>query len=311
MSKFSNLLNMIILLKSIGKMKCKDIAEELEVDERQVRKYKRDLELAGINITSTTGIDGGYSIDGYDHLLNLNINDVDLTVLNLATFQLKSMNFPYYREFNVLKDKINIANKSNEKEYVQYFQKSARENINEEDKKKTLDINCAVITRRKMEIEYFSLSSGLSIRIIHPYAIISYKNSLYIIAFCEKRNEIRDFKISRIKKYKTLDSKFEIDKNFSLKRYMNGSFGIYRDSKLNVKMCIYKPMSYIISEKIWTENQKITWNDDESVIFEATMSGKTEIVSWVLSMGSKVKVLAPEELKIAVKEEIDKIKKYY
>jgi predicted DNA-binding transcriptional regulator YafY len=311
MSKFSNLLNMIILLKSRGKMKCKDIAEELEVDERQVRKYKRDLELAGINITSTTGIDGGYSIDGYDHLLNLNINDVDLTVLNLATFQLKSMNFPYYREFNVLKDKINIANKSNEKEYVQYFQKSARENINEEDKKKTLDINCAVITRRKMEIEYFSLSSGLSIRIIHPYAIISYKNSLYIIAFCEKRNEIRDFKISRIKKYKTLDSKFEIDKNFSLKRYMNGSFGIYRDSKLNVKMCIYKPMSYIISEKIWTENQKITWNDDESVIFEATMSGKTEIVSWVLSMGSKVKVLAPEELKIAVKEEIDKIKKYY
>jgi predicted DNA-binding transcriptional regulator YafY len=292
-------------------MKCKDIAEELEVDERQVRKYKRDLELAGINITSTTGIDGGYSIDGYDHLLNLNINDVDLTVLNLATFQLKSMNFPYYREFNVLKDKINIANKSNEKEYVQYFQKSARENINEEDKKKTLDINCAVITRRKMEIEYFSLSSGLSIRIIHPYAIISYKNSLYIIAFCEKRNEIRDFKISRIKKYKTLDYKFEIDKNFSLKRYMNGSFGIYRDSKLNVKMCIYKPMSYIISEKIWTENQKITWNDDESVIFEATMSGKTEIVSWVLSMGSKVKVLAPEELKIAVKEEIDKIKKYY
>jgi predicted DNA-binding transcriptional regulator YafY len=153
MSKFSNLLNMIILLKSRGKMKCKDIAEELEVDERQVRKYKRDLELAGINITSTTGIDGGYSIDGYDHLLNLNINDVDLTVLNLATFQLKSMNFPYYREF--------------------------------------------------------------------------------------------------------------------------------------------------------------TWNDDESVIFEATMSGKTEIVSWVLSMGSKVKVLAPEELKIAVKEEIDKIKKYY
>ena len=223
MSKFSNLLDMIILLKSRGKMKCKDIAEELEVDERQVRKYKQDLELAGVNIISVTGIDGGYSIDGYDYLLNLNISEEDLAVLNLASLQLKSMDFSYYKEFDLLTDKINTANKSNSKSCTQYFEKSARENIDVRDKKKTLDINYAIITRRKVDIEYFSLSSGLSTRIIHPYAIVSYKSSLYIIAFCEKRNEIRDFKISRIKKYEVLDSKFEMNKNFSLKGYIGFS----------------------------------------------------------------------------------------
>jgi predicted DNA-binding transcriptional regulator YafY len=70
-------------------------------------------------------------------------------------------------------------------------------------------------------------------------------------------------------------------------------------------------MSYIVSEKIWVENQKIIWNDDESIIFEAIMSGKTEIVSWILSMGSNAKVLGPGELKKTIKEEIDKIIKYY
>lgn len=311
MSKFSNLLDMIILLKSRGKMKCKDIAEELEVDERQVRKYKQDLELAGVNIISLRGAYGGYSIEGYDYLLNLNIKEDDLAILNLANLQLKSIDFPYYKEFNLLTDKISLGNNYDNRNCVQYFEKSTKEDSNAKDKKKTLDINYAIITRRKVEIEYFSLSSGLSGRTIHPYAIVSYKNSLYIIAFCERRNEIRDFKISRIKKYKVLDSKFEINKNFSLKRYMKDSFGIYRDDKLNIKLCIYKPMSYIVSEKIWVENQKITWNDDESIIFESVMSGKTEIVSWILGMGSSVRVLEPEELKTTIKEEINKMKKYY
>ncbi|MBR9648901.1 transcriptional regulator [Clostridium tyrobutyricum] len=311
MSKFSNLLDMIILLKSRGKMKCKDIAEELEVDERQVRKYKQDLELAGVNINSTSGIDGGYSINGYDYLLNMNISEEELSVLNLANIQLKSMGFFYYKEFNRLMDKINIFNKSNDNVIVQYFEKSAKENMDDKNKKKTLDINYAIITRRKVHIEYFSLSSGLGDRVIHPYVIISYKGALYIIAFCEKRNEIRDFKISRIKKYSIFDFKFKLDKNFDLKKYMKDSFGIYRDDRLNVKLRIYKPMSYIISEKIWVENQKITWNDDESIIFEASMTGKTEIVSWILSMGSSVKVKDPPELKKIIKEEIDKVRNYY
>ncbi|MCD2347778.1 MULTISPECIES: helix-turn-helix transcriptional regulator [Clostridium] len=60
MSKFSNLLRMIILLRSNGKMKISDISRELQVDERMVRKYKKDLELANVYIESTTGSNGGY-----------------------------------------------------------------------------------------------------------------------------------------------------------------------------------------------------------------------------------------------------------
>lgn len=41
------------------------------------------------------------------------------------------------------------------------------------------------------------------------------------------------------------------------------------------------------------------------------MEGKTEIISWVLSMGSNVKVLEPEELKLKIKDEVERIKQYY
>lgn len=43
MSQVGNALNMLILLKSRGKMKAKELADILEVKERTIRRYKEDL----------------------------------------------------------------------------------------------------------------------------------------------------------------------------------------------------------------------------------------------------------------------------
>jgi predicted DNA-binding transcriptional regulator YafY len=50
-----NALRMLIVLKSKGKIKIKNLAEILEVDERTVRRYKDDLLQAGIYISSRGG----------------------------------------------------------------------------------------------------------------------------------------------------------------------------------------------------------------------------------------------------------------
>ncbi|MFL0252064.1 helix-turn-helix transcriptional regulator [Clostridium neuense] len=311
MSKFSNLLKMIILLRSNGKMKISDISRELEVDERMVRKYKKDLELAHVYIKSTTGSNGGYSLEGYDHLLNLDIDEDEYSALSIANSELRQSNFIYLDEINSLTDKIMVAKKIKDKQIndVEYFIKS--DVSIEQDKKKLLDVHKAIITKSKIRIRYFALSSGESNRIIHPYALINYRNAIYVAAYCEKRNSIRDFKISRMLEYEVLSEKFIFPKNFSLKEYMKNNFGIYRDGIYELKLHIFYPMSYIVSEKMWVNNQKITWKNDKSIIFEATMEGKTEIISWILSMGSKVKVLAPEELKLKIKDEAESIKEYY
>ena len=43
MSRVGNALNMLILLKSRGKMKAKELADILEVKERTIRRYKEYL----------------------------------------------------------------------------------------------------------------------------------------------------------------------------------------------------------------------------------------------------------------------------
>jgi len=62
-------------------------------------------------------------------------------------------------------------------------------------------------------------------------------------------------------------------------------------------------MSIKVSERIWVEDQEITFNEDNSIIFKAKMTGLDDLVNWVLGLGSSVEVIKPEELKQRVKDE--------
>lgn len=70
MSKFSNIIKMMNLLIVNERMKRSQLAEELGVSERMIRKYVNDFKEANIEIKSFTGVNGGYEI-------NLN-NDIEL-----------------------------------------------------------------------------------------------------------------------------------------------------------------------------------------------------------------------------------------
>lgn len=313
MSKFANILQMLLLLKSHGKMNSRELADKIEVLPRMIRKYKEDLEQAGIYLDTIKGADGGYVLKGFDYLMNLDVKEEEVTALKLANMQLKNIGFVYSKEIDSLVDKINIVRNEFTRgaSDFQYFVKDVYSSNVEQERKVSIDINSSIISKNKIEIEYFSPNSGVSNRIINPYAVISYKNSLYVVAYCEKKNELRDFKLSRIREYDILEDKFKFKECFSLKEYLKDNFGIYRDGKFQVKLLIYKPMSYITSEKIWVDNQKISWNDDESIIFEATMTGKTEIVSWIMSMGSSAKVLQPKELRDEVVRKLEEAIEVY
>ena len=63
MSKISNMLNMLQMLKDGKIHSISSIADKLEISERMVRQYKLELEQAGIYLKSNTGKYGGYQID--------------------------------------------------------------------------------------------------------------------------------------------------------------------------------------------------------------------------------------------------------
>ena len=67
----------------------------------------------------------------------------------------------------------------------------------------------AIKNRNKIEIEYKSINSGITKRIIHPAELFCYVDKWYVAAFCELRKEIRLFKLEDILNYKVLEENYD------------------------------------------------------------------------------------------------------
>lgn len=67
----------------------------------------------------------------------------------------------------------------------------------------------AIKNRNKIEIEYKSINSGITKRIIHPAELFCYIDKWYVAAFCELRKEIRLFKLEDILNYKVLEETYD------------------------------------------------------------------------------------------------------
>lgn len=313
MSCIGNAIKMAILLRSRGKMKSSELAQELEVGERQIRKYRDDLEQAGIFINSKTGNYGGYELM-CNELIGLDLKQDEITVLEMINEQLKYNNDLYVKEFESIVDKLR-AYKNQQVDttaHMSYFTIQPKGNYDAQaEKKKYLDIHAAYLLHKKIKMMYYSLTSGLRERIIHPYGLFHYKGDLYLVAYCQNRKQFIDFKLCRIKEYVVLEEKFKVDHSFSWKKYSENTIGIYRDEELEIELKIKHPFSVIISEKVWVENQEIKKLEDESILFKAKMRGYSEIKSWILSMGCQVEVLAPEKLRSDINGEAEKIRALY
>ena len=210
MSKVANMLKMIEILKDEKTHNMKDIAEKIEISPRMVKQYKNELEQAGIYIESKRGINGGYS-------LNKELNNIDIGLTYQELIKLKEIE----QYFNDDQDFKKIIGK-----IIESYEK----NINEADLKKInriqelgkinlkdtyLSLRKAINRKNKVKIKYYSNDSGLNDRVIHPSEMFYYLEEWYVAAFCEKRNDIRLFKLNDIQEYEILDDKYE---NFELKK---------------------------------------------------------------------------------------------
>jgi predicted DNA-binding transcriptional regulator YafY len=295
-------------------MKIKDLAEKLEVSERQIRRYKEELEDI-FNIVSTTGPDGGYVLgDNYFPFSEV-LTENEINELNFAI---------NYIDEGLIKDSVSLK-KAVEKINFSILKKDEEELLNEqiilysrpkshvknEIIKMHDEIYAAIVSCNEIKIEYLSNKGILSKRTIRPHKYIRYKGEYYLVATCLLKNEIRYFKLVRIKKYEIAEGKFQknLEIDDILKKDRESSLGIFGGKMYELVLEITPPMSNTIGERIWVENQQITYLDNGKILFTAMMNGGPELVAWILSMGDTVKIIKPENLKEEIKIKLEKMLK--
>jgi len=122
---------------------------------------------------------------------------------------------------------------------------------------------------------------------------------------------MRTIALQRLTNLEVLKSKFERDKGFSARTHLGGGFGVWRyyekeNHTQEIRIRFEGYAARVVGERMWHGSQEIVQlKPDGSVIeFRARLSGLEEITRWVLSWGSKARVLGPQALKKRVKDEL-------
>ena len=309
MGKVNNALRMLAILRSRRKVTRKELAEELEVGIREITRYKEALEYAGVTITEVKGRYGGYILENKDYLLNLQLSNLEELSLIKAKEYLKDQGLHFYNDLSSAVEKIKaVKPKVNEDIHEEIYSKGIKIRANhEEESNKWLTINDGIINSKKIRITYTNSNGEASDRVIHPYRLYTYYGSNYFVGFCEDKQELRQFKLVRTKSIELLNEKFD-KQNFDLKEYLGQTIGIFKDKSYNIKLKIDYPYAQGFKEYHWVDNEEVEDHIEEGfIIYRATVEGKTQVIPWIMGMGTSCEVLEPLDLKediIAAFEEV-------
>lgn len=169
-------------------------------------------------------------------------------------------------------------------------------------------LNWALIEQRKVEMVYETHSKGGEVnqRVVRPYALYPHVRSWHLIAYCELRQDVRMFKIDRIREARLLDEHYTIPEDFDVEAYMGEAWGAIRgtgEAPQEVVLRFTPEAGKRVAEEFWHKSQEAETLADGSVLFRLHIAVTPEFVSWVLYYGSQVEVVAPESLREQVAEE--------
>lgn len=172
----------------------------------------------------------------------------------------------------------------------------------------------AIAAQRCVRIEYHSpIETKPMITKLHPYRLVYSRRSWYIIGRSSLHRSARTFNVNRIHKLEVLDESFQTPASFSLDRYLGNAWrlipepGPDRDVQIRFSPLVARN----VAEITWHKTQRTSFNADGSLDFRCTVSGLREISWWILGYGAEAEVLAPQELRAIIAENLARMAKQY
>jgi predicted DNA-binding transcriptional regulator YafY len=173
-----------------------------------------------------------------------------------------------------------------------------------------------VIRRWKLQCRYRPNKGRAKDGILAPYALVMYKNGLYVIGKRDDSDPNKPPHVYAAERFVEAEhirgSTFELPSDFNVDSFFAGAFGIHHGkSSYDVVIEFSAEAKNLIKSRIWHEQQKITSIDGNRLRLSFQVPDITQVISWVLSWGPMAKVIQPQELKTKVEEELAQTIKMY
>ena len=296
--KDNRLFRILYYILENGKVTANELADKFEVSARTIYRDIDSISSAGIPIYALQGKGGGIEIaedfilsklllsenekqqimsalQGLDNTTKQHENEL-LTKLS-ALFKMKNTNWI----------EVNFNNWQNNKMYERTFN----------------GIKSAILSKNIVSFTYFSSNEEETNRIVKPVRLLFKSQDWYLYAFCLLRNDFRYFKLSRIKNLYIHTEKF--DDSFEdaiLKKEMP------HENTVHIKVKFDRKVAFRVYDEI---NGEIIEDDEGNLYAEIEIPNDYNLFNYIFSFGDGAEVLEPKEIRMQIKEMINKMAEKY
>jgi predicted DNA-binding transcriptional regulator YafY len=166
----------------------------------------------------------------------------------------------------------------------------------------------AITQKRTVQMRYYSASRNVTMRReVDPYRLRYVEGALYLIGYCHWRKDVRMFAVERIRSLTTTDHPYQMPLHFDIDAYVQDALVVMRGKRTEVELEFDKTMAAWVRDREWHPSQALKPLKDGRLRMTLTVADTRELLGWILSFGSGVRVVQPEALRAAVAEEARKI----
>ena len=300
----SRLFQIVTLMHGGGRLTQRDLAATCNCSDRQIRRYLKALEAAGVPFTYERK--AGYLLDeGWTpfHLL-LSLPEV-MALLLARQSVVGRAEMPFAHSSQTAFAKIAALLPARlrdqlEEPSVAYYS-GGRRNYAEAPWGQLLD---AIHRCERLEMDYYTISRDVrSTRRVDPYHIVWLQNYCHLIAYCHERRRVLNFALDGIFALQRTGETFTIPKAFSLAEHLKGAAGPVLGDPVAIDVIFDREMARYAKRRTWEFPHTLSDQPDGTVRLCGMVRGINDMRKELLTWGRHAQVQEPAELRDALLSE--------
>ena len=253
------------------------------------------LKLYGVDIVDSKGRKADYRVVS---------REFELAELKLLADAVSSSKFLTEKKSRELSNKIASLCSVHEAKQLrrQVFVSGRVKSINEKIYFNVDAVHHAISSNKRICFRYFSYDRSKrkvyrdGKRICTPYAMVWDDEKYYMVAYCEKRNAIINFRVDRMESVEITDSSGRpLPAGFDLSEYLGSTFSMFAGESVEVKLRFDNDLVGVALDR-FGKDVKIVPLDDDHFTVNVRVKVQAPFFGWLFQFGTKVAIMSPENV---------------
>ena len=150
--------------------------------------------------------------------------------------------------------------------------------------------------------------------IVSPFKLLINDGNYYLLAFSDKYQEMRTYRLDRMKDVEELTEPRDGENEFlalDLESFTRRTFGMFSGDRKGLTLRFINPLLDTAIDRFGTKGVRYSKADDAHFYLETEVDISDQFFAWLCGFGRKVKIMGPDSVITAFSEYLDKIRSMY